>query len=76
MIKLIADTSAVALARRRLNQASGGLGERRVTGRHVRLSAVSRRQRSGEATFTQDRLFGFEAFLGAKAILGVRVALT
>jgi hypothetical protein len=51
MIKLIAGTSAVALARRRQDQASGGPGMWRVTDRHAWLSVVSCRQRSGEATF-------------------------
>jgi hypothetical protein len=51
MIKLIADTSAMALAGRRQDQASGGPGVWRVTGRHARLSVVSCRQRDGEAAF-------------------------
>jgi hypothetical protein len=52
MIKLIADTSAMTLAGKRQDQASSGPGVWRVTGRHDRLSVVSCRQRSGEATFT------------------------
>jgi hypothetical protein len=51
MIKLIADTSAMALARRRQDQASRGPGVWRVTGCYARLSVVSCRQRSGEVTF-------------------------
>jgi hypothetical protein len=52
MIKLIAaDTSAMALAGSRQDQASRGPGVWRVTARHARLSVVSCRQRSGEATF-------------------------